>query len=276
MENDKLLQDQSQETIDLFAPEVTADEIVEAIENSTTKKGRKRKRKNNKKKNAGEADSTQDQTDTDFASKASGAEEVKAQSDNKNVLTSVENRGDQTVKSSSNVLSEEAEETKDEIQPHPTKPSKKGKKKGKGGKKAPAQSAPKEVKPKACMLKRIEITDEFWKAYDSDATSGSSAESLQEYTKGGYHPVHVGETYNNRYRILKKLGWGAFSTVWFSHDMQQNKFVAIKIQKSGESYYSAAEDEIEILEVIAEKWKTEEWKDSISEYNEVNNINSCH
>lgn len=58
--------------------------------------------------------------------------------------------------------------------------------------------------------------------------------------------------------------------------MQQNKFVAIKIQKSGESYYSAAEDEIEILEVIAEKWKTEEWKEAIKTYEQPANINSCH
>lgn len=75
---------------------------------------------------------------------------------------------------------------------------------------------------------------------------------------------------------MKKLGWGAFSTVWFSHDMQNNKFVAIKIQKSGDSYYSAAEDEIEILEQIVDSWETPEWQESIKEYGEVNNINSVH
>jgi serine/threonine-protein kinase SRPK3 len=113
--------------------------------------------------------------------------------------------------------------------------------------------------------------------HDSDSSeSQSDEESLKEYTKGGYHPVHVGETFKGRYRVLKKLGWGAFSTVWFSHDMQQNKFVAIKVQKSGESYYSAAEDEIEILEVIADKWTTEEWKQSIKDNKEANNINSVH
>jgi len=58
--------------------------------------------------------------------------------------------------------------------------------------------------------------------------------------------------------------------------MKQNKFVAIKIQKSGESYYSAAEDEIEILDVIADKVKTEEWKESIEDYKLPNNINSVH
>jgi len=51
------------------------------------------------------------------------------------------------------------------------------------------------------------------------------------------------------------MGWGAFSNVWFGHDMKLNKFVAIKIQKSGENNYSAAEDEIEFLELISSKWE---------------------
>ncbi len=36
---------------------------------------------------------------------------------------------------------------------------------------------------------------------------------------GGYHPVKVGETYNNTYKIVKKLGWGHFSTVWLATDL---------------------------------------------------------
>jgi len=149
------------------------------------------------------------------------------------------------------------------------------KKKSKGKKSTPV-SVPKK-KEKKWLLKRLEVDADFWKAYDSkNSESDSDVESLKEHTKDGYHPVHVGETFKNRYRVLKKLGWGAFSTVWFCHDMQQNKFVAVKVQKSGESYYSAAEDEIEILEVIAEKWTTDEWKESIKENNDVGNINSCH
>ena len=27
-----------------------------------------------------------------------------------------------------------------------------------------------------------------------------------------------GELYNNRYRVVKKLGWGYFSTVWLCFD----------------------------------------------------------
>jgi len=35
---------------------------------------------------------------------------------------------------------------------------------------------------------------------------------------GGYHPVGIGDLYNNQYRVIRKLGWGHFSTVWLSWD----------------------------------------------------------
>ena len=38
---------------------------------------------------------------------------------------------------------------------------------------------------------------------------------LEDYKKGGYHPVYVGDIYNNgKYLVEEKLGWGHFSTVW--------------------------------------------------------------
>jgi hypothetical protein len=36
----------------------------------------------------------------------------------------------------------------------------------------------------------------------------------RDYKVGGYHRVQLGDTYNSRYRVVKKLGWGHFSTVW--------------------------------------------------------------
>lgn len=45
------------------------------------------------------------------------------------------------------------------------------------------------------------------------------AEPLHRYRAGGYHPVHLGdELKENRYRIIHKLGWGAYSTVWLAMD----------------------------------------------------------
>lgn len=44
-------------------------------------------------------------------------------------------------------------------------------------------------------------------------------EDLSDYIKGGYHPVHIGDTFSNeRYVIVRKLGWGHFSTVWLARD----------------------------------------------------------
>lgn len=44
-------------------------------------------------------------------------------------------------------------------------------------------------------------------------------EDLEDYIKGGYHPVHVGDTFSDgRYLIVRKLGWGHFSTVWLARD----------------------------------------------------------
>ena len=37
---------------------------------------------------------------------------------------------------------------------------------------------------------------------------------------GGYHPVRLGDLFNNRYSILRKLGWGHFSTVWLAWDLK--------------------------------------------------------
>lgn len=47
--------------------------------------------------------------------------------------------------------------------------------------------------------------------------------------KGGYHPVQVGERYKGgRYVVLKKLGWGHFSTVWLVRDTETEGFAALK------------------------------------------------
>lgn len=44
-------------------------------------------------------------------------------------------------------------------------------------------------------------------------------ENLSTYRKGGYHPVHIGDRFkNNRYRVIHKLGYGSYSTVWLAKD----------------------------------------------------------
>jgi len=76
------------------------------------------------------------------------------------------------------------------------------------------------------------------------------------YKPGGYHRVKIGEVYNQRYVVIKKLGWGHFSTVWMVKDrkaVQNNEgepFLALKVQKSADHYTEAAMDEVELLDCI--------------------------
>lgn len=48
----------------------------------------------------------------------------------------------------------------------------------------------------------------------------SENEDAADYCAGGYHPVSVGEIYAQRYKVIKKLGWGHFSTVWLASDLK--------------------------------------------------------
>jgi serine/threonine protein kinase len=44
-------------------------------------------------------------------------------------------------------------------------------------------------------------------------------EPFELYRPGGYHPVHIGDTLcHSRYTIIRKLGWGQYSTVWLAKD----------------------------------------------------------
>ena len=45
-------------------------------------------------------------------------------------------------------------------------------------------------------------------------------EDAVDYCKGGYHPVKIGDFYHNRYDVLRKVGWGHFSTVWLCQDIK--------------------------------------------------------
>uniref|UniRef100_V5EZ01 non-specific serine/threonine protein kinase n=1 Tax=Kalmanozyma brasiliensis (strain GHG001) TaxID=1365824 RepID=V5EZ01_KALBG len=84
---------------------------------------------------------------------------------------------------------------------------------------------------------------------DMGSVMTEDEEDLEDYGKGGYHPVHVGDTFSDgRYLIVRKLGWGHFSTVWLAKDNKMKRHVALKVVKSAPHYTETALDEIKLLQ----------------------------
>ncbi|KAF5974336.1 CMGC SRPK kinase [Fusarium coicis] len=58
----------------------------------------------------------------------------------------------------------------------------------------------------------------------------SPCEWIEDYRPGGFHPVHLGDLFNDgQFKVVRKLGEGAYSTVWLAHDLRNSRYVALKI-----------------------------------------------
>uniref|UniRef100_A0A3Q3IZA7 non-specific serine/threonine protein kinase n=1 Tax=Monopterus albus TaxID=43700 RepID=A0A3Q3IZA7_MONAL len=75
-------------------------------------------------------------------------------------------------------------------------------------------------------------------------------ENAADYGIGGYYPVEIGEIFVDRYQVVRKLGWGHFSTVWLCWDMVKRRFVALKVVKSAQMFTETALDEIKLLKCV--------------------------
>lgn len=54
--------------------------------------------------------------------------------------------------------------------------------------------------------------------------TAEGAEDISRYTLGGFHPVCLGDVYRSdtsTYRVLHKLGRGAFATVWLARTLHE-------------------------------------------------------
>ncbi|KAF2769590.1 serine protein kinase-like protein Sky1 [Teratosphaeria nubilosa] len=88
---------------------------------------------------------------------------------------------------------------------------------------------------------------------DEGTENTADEEDSEDYCKGGYHPVQVGEQYKDgKYTVVRKLGWGHFSTVWLSKDNTTGKHVALKVVRSAAHYTETALDEIKLLNKVVE------------------------
>nr|XP_045622572.1 SRSF protein kinase 1-like isoform X3 [Procambarus clarkii] len=100
-----------------------------------------------------------------------------------------------------------------------------------------------------------DIRDRELEEEEREEVLGSDDEEQEDpfdYCKGGYHPVKIGDLFYNRYHVIRKLGWGHFSTVWLCWDLQAKRFVALKVVKSASHYTETALDEIKLLKCVRE------------------------
>ncbi|VDB85883.1 unnamed protein product [Peniophora sp. CBMAI 1063] len=83
------------------------------------------------------------------------------------------------------------------------------------------------------------------------STQPRDEENAAEYNTGGYLQVKVGDSFKDgRYAIVRKLGWGHFSTVWLVRDSKEQRHCALKVVKSASRYAETARDEIKLLKQI--------------------------
>jgi serine/threonine-protein kinase SRPK3 len=45
-------------------------------------------------------------------------------------------------------------------------------------------------------------------------------EHLEDFRKGVYYPINIGDVFASSYQVVGKLGFGTTSTVWLARDMQ--------------------------------------------------------
>lgn len=86
---------------------------------------------------------------------------------------------------------------------------------------------------------------------DDEPVNPENEEDLKDYVPGGYHTCFIGENYKNKkYTLVRKLGWGHFSTVWLARDNDKQCHVAMKIVRSAKHYTDTAIDEIKLLDKV--------------------------
>jgi hypothetical protein len=50
--------------------------------------------------------------------------------------------------------------------------------------------------------------DEEGETHDIRGSDDDEQEDPKDYCKGGYHPITIGSIFNQRYHVIRKLGWG--------------------------------------------------------------------
>lgn len=53
-----------------------------------------------------------------------------------------------------------------------------------------------------------------------DVATEEIEEGRAAYRPGGFHPVYIGDIFNDRFKVLSKIDYGRYSTVWLVRDLE--------------------------------------------------------
>uniref|UniRef100_A0A2K5PWG8 non-specific serine/threonine protein kinase n=1 Tax=Cebus imitator TaxID=2715852 RepID=A0A2K5PWG8_CEBIM len=112
-------------------------------------------------------------------------------------------------------------------------------------------------------------------------------EDPKDYCKGEgrtptaliYRLPLIGDLFNGRYHVVRKLGWGHFSTVWLCWDIQRKRFVALKVVKSAGHYTETAVDEIKLLKCVRDSDPSDPKRETIVQLIDdfrISGVNGVH
>uniref|UniRef100_A0A671LEX1 non-specific serine/threonine protein kinase n=1 Tax=Sinocyclocheilus anshuiensis TaxID=1608454 RepID=A0A671LEX1_9TELE len=106
-------------------------------------------------------------------------------------------------------------------------------------------------------------------------------ENPSDYCKGRMiiRNMKIGDLFNGRYHVVRKLGWGHFSTVWLCWDLQRKRFVALKVVKSAQHYTETALDEIKLLKCVRDSDPTDPKRERIVQLIDdfkISGVNGVH
>ncbi|KAK3331707.1 kinase-like domain-containing protein [Cercophora scortea] len=62
-----------------------------------------------------------------------------------------------------------------------------------------------------------------------DRDQSVEEETMPEYNPNHFYPVSLGEIFDGRFQTVAKLGYGSSSTIWLARDLEDHRYVALKI-----------------------------------------------
>jgi serine/threonine-protein kinase SRPK3 len=77
-----------------------------------------------------------------------------------------------------------------------------------------------------------------------------NVEEIENYCPGGFHPIDLDDEIEGRYKVIHKLGYGGFSTVWLARDKLLEHYVALKIIVAS---MQQSCKELEVLQTLAKE-----------------------